>query len=80
MLRNRRGIKKEREEQKANGQVPKYSGVHRDLTPEQQEKFEAEGRQPSIRFQVPESKTYKFNDIVRDEIGSSPVTSATGLS
>ncbi|MCM3227411.1 glutamyl-tRNA synthetase /glutamate--tRNA(Gln) ligase [Terribacillus saccharophilus] len=61
-------LEKEREEQKANGQVPKYSGVHRDLTPEQQEKFEAEGRQPSIRFRVPESKTYKFNDIVRDEI------------
>jgi len=61
-------LEKEREEQKANGQVPKYSGVHRDLTPEQQEKFEAEGRQPSIRFRVPENKTYKFNDIVRDEI------------
>lgn len=61
-------LEKEREEQKANGQVPKYSGAHRDLTPEQQEQFEAEGRQPSIRFRVPENKTYKFNDIVRNEI------------
>ncbi len=58
----------EREHQRANGQVPKYSGAHRDLTPEQIEKFEAEGRQASIRFRVPEGKTYTFNDIVRGNI------------
>lgn len=58
----------EREQQRANGQVPKYSGAHRNLTPEEIEQFEAEGRQASIRFRVPEGKTYTFNDIVRNHI------------
>lgn len=58
----------EREGQKAKGQVPKYSGAHRDLTAEQISAFEAEGRLPSIRFRVPENKTYAFNDLVRNNI------------
>ncbi|MBP2078959.1 glutamate--tRNA ligase [Oceanobacillus polygoni] len=61
-------LETEREEQRANGQVPKYSGAHRDLTEEQIAAFEAEGRKPSIRVRVPENKTYTFHDIVRDEI------------
>ncbi|WP_117161628.1 glutamate--tRNA ligase [Paraliobacillus sp. X-1268] len=61
-------LEQEREQQRANGQVPKYSGKHRNLTAEQIEQFEAEGRQPSIRFRVPEGKTYTFKDIVRDNI------------
>ncbi|SET72669.1 glutamyl-tRNA synthetase /glutamate--tRNA(Gln) ligase [Oceanobacillus limi] len=61
-------LEKEREEQLANGKTPKYSGAHRDLTTEQIEAFEAEGRKPSIRFRVPENKTYVFNDIVRGNI------------
>lgn len=61
-------LEKEREEQIANGQVPKYSGAHRDLTEEQIAAFEAEGRKPSIRIRVPENKTYTFNDLVRKEI------------
>ncbi|QDP38864.1 glutamate--tRNA ligase [Radiobacillus deserti] len=61
-------LENEREEQKAQGKVPKYSGAHRDLTEEQVKQFEAEGRQPSIRFRVPEGKTYRFKDIVRDNI------------
>ncbi|BAC12052.1 glutamate-tRNA ligase [Oceanobacillus iheyensis HTE831] len=61
-------LEAEREEQRQNGQVPKYSGAHRDLTPEQIEQFEAEGRQPSIRFRVPENTTYTFNDLVRGKI------------
>ncbi|WP_066189137.1 glutamate--tRNA ligase [Gracilibacillus timonensis] len=61
-------LEAEREEQRANGQVPKYSGAHRDLTQAQIDQFEAEGRQPSIRFRVPEGKTYTFRDIVRGNI------------
>lgn len=61
-------LEQEREQQRANGQVPKYSGKHRNLTAEQVEQFESEGRQPSIRFRVPEGKTYTFKDIVRDNI------------
>ncbi|SDN13038.1 glutamate--tRNA ligase [Sediminibacillus halophilus] len=61
-------LEQEREEQKANGQVPKYSGAHSNLSEEEIQQFEAEGRQPSIRFRVPKNVTYKFNDIVRGDI------------
>ncbi|WP_440897218.1 glutamate--tRNA ligase [Amphibacillus sp. Q70] len=61
-------LEQEREEQRANGQVPKYSGAHSHLTPEQIEQFEAEGRQASIRFRVPDQVTYAFEDIVRGPI------------
>lgn len=61
-------LEAEREEQRAKKQVPKYSGAHRNLTAEQIEAFEAEGRKPSIRFRVPENKTYTFHDLVRKNI------------
>ena len=61
-------LEAEREAQRANGEIPKYSGAHRNLTAEQIEAFEKEGRKPSIRFRVPEHRTYTFNDIVRDNI------------
>ncbi|WP_368653584.1 glutamate--tRNA ligase [Ornithinibacillus sp. 4-3] len=61
-------LEAEREEQRANGQVPKYSGAHSNLTPEQIAEFRAEGRQPSIRIRVPKNKTYTFQDIVRGRI------------
>ncbi|MBA2176903.1 glutamate--tRNA ligase [Halobacillus locisalis] len=61
-------LEAEREAQMARGEAPKYSGAHRDLTQEQIEQFEAEGREPSIRIRVPENTTYTFNDIVRGDI------------
>ncbi|MBU5467981.1 glutamate--tRNA ligase [Virgibacillus sp. MSJ-26] len=61
-------LEQEREEQRAKGQVPKYSGAHSNLTQEQIDAFEKEGRQPSIRLRVPENKTYRFSDIVRGDI------------
>ncbi|WP_077303346.1 glutamate--tRNA ligase [Virgibacillus pantothenticus] len=61
-------LEAEREQQRANGQVPKYSGAHRDLTAEQIAAFKKEGRLPSIRMRVPENKTYTFSDIVRGDI------------
>ncbi|MFC4811512.1 glutamate--tRNA ligase [Paenibacillus sp. GCM10023250] len=61
-------LEQEREEQTARGEMPRYSGKHRNLTPEQQAAYEAEGRVPSIRFRVPEGKTYTFNDMVKGEI------------
>ena len=61
-------LEAEREEQTARGETPRYSGSHRDLTAEQQAAFEAEGRIPSIRFRVPEGKTYTFNDLVKGTI------------
>ncbi|MBO7747511.1 glutamate--tRNA ligase [Paenibacillus sp. MWE-103] len=61
-------LEQEREEQTARGEMPRYSGKHRSLTAEQQAAYEAEGRIPSIRFRVPEGKTYAFNDMVKGEI------------
>ena len=51
-------LEQEREEQTARGETPRYSGKHRNLTAEQRQAFEAEGRMPSIRFRVPEGRTY----------------------
>lgn len=61
-------LEQEREEQIARGEMPRYSGKHRELTKEQQTAFESEGRKPSIRFRVPEKKTYTFNDMVKGEV------------
>lgn len=61
-------LEQEREEQMARGETPRYSGKHRDLTPEQCAAFEAEGRACSIRFRVPEGRTYTFDDLVKGPI------------
>jgi nondiscriminating glutamyl-tRNA synthetase len=61
-------IEKEREEQLARGETPKYSGWDRDLTPEERARFEAEGRVPSVRFRVPEGKTIVFDDAIRGTV------------
>ena len=61
-------LEAEREEQIARGEMPRYGGKHAHLTLEEQKAFEAEGRQPSIRFRVPQNKTYTFNDIVKGKV------------
>ncbi len=61
-------LEKEREEQIARGETPRYSGKCRNLTVEQQQALEAEGRVPSIRFRVPDHKTYAFDDMVKGTI------------
>ncbi|MED2979367.1 glutamate--tRNA ligase [Bacillus swezeyi] len=61
-------LEKEREEQTARGEMPRYSGKCSSLTKEEQDKLEAEGRQPSIRFKVPQGEVISFNDIVKDDI------------
>lgn len=61
-------LEKSREEQLARGQMPRYSGKCRHLTREEQERLQAEGRQPSIRFMVPQQKTYTFDDLVKGRV------------
>lgn len=61
-------LEKEREAQRARGEMPRYSGKCRNLTDEERQKLEAEGRKPSIRFRVPEGKVYRFNDIVKGDV------------
>ncbi|GGB11344.1 glutamate--tRNA ligase [Macrococcus hajekii] len=61
-------LEAEREEQQARGEMPRYGGQHAHLTKEEEEAFIAEGRQPSIRFRVPEGKTYTFTDMVKGDV------------
>jgi nondiscriminating glutamyl-tRNA synthetase len=61
-------LEAEREGQIARGEMPRYSGQHRNLSAEEQAAFEKEGREPSIRFRVPEGKEIKFNDMVKGEV------------
>ncbi|GAA0853667.1 glutamate--tRNA ligase [Paenibacillus glucanolyticus] len=61
-------LEQEREEQMARGETPRYSGKHRDLTEEQRQALEAEGRVASIRFRVPEERIYTFDDMVKGTI------------
>jgi len=44
-----------------------YSKRCKNLTPEQIEKFKAEGRTPTIRFEVP-SRKLKFNDLIKGDV------------
>ena len=61
-------LEAEREEQAARNETPHYSGKCRHLTREQQEQFEKEGRQPSLRFKVPAGKIIAFEDMVKGEV------------
>ncbi len=61
-------LDKLREAQKANKQAPRYDNRHRNLTPEQREAFEAEGRQAVIRFIIEDDRTISWNDTVRGTV------------
>lgn len=57
-----------RQAQKAKNQAPRYDNRHRHLTPEQMAAFEAEGRQPVIRFKIEDHREIVWTDLVRDQV------------
>lgn len=57
-----------REAQKANKQAPRYDNRHRNLTDEQRQAFEAEGRRAVVRFIIEEPRTIAWNDLVRGTV------------
>ncbi|RBW67733.1 glutamate--tRNA ligase [Bacillus taeanensis] len=61
-------LEKEREEQIARSEMPKYSGAHRNLTEEERKSFEVEGREPVVRFRVPEGQNIVIEDSVRGTV------------
>ncbi|TMW70004.1 glutamate--tRNA ligase [Alteribacter natronophilus] len=61
-------LEAEREAQRARGETPKYSGRDRDLTPEQREAYEKEGKKPVVRFRVPESGSVVIEDVIRGNV------------
>jgi glutamyl-tRNA synthetase len=54
--------------QKARSQAPRYDNRHRNLTPEQQAAFEAEGRRFVIRFKIDDNREIIWNDQVRGQM------------
>ncbi|MBF2000827.1 MAG: glutamate--tRNA ligase [Synechococcales cyanobacterium M58_A2018_015] len=57
-----------RDQQKARNQAPRYDNRHRDLTPEQEAAFRAEGRQPVIRFKIDDEREITWTDLVRGQV------------
>lgn len=60
-------LEERRNAARAAGKPSGYDGAHRDLTPEQQAAYEAEGREPVIRFKMP-AKDWTFTDLVRGDV------------
>ena len=60
-------LEERRERAKAEGRTPGYDGSCRDLTAAQVEGFRAGGREPVIRFRMPEAD-FAWDDLVRGPI------------
>lgn len=62
----------QREEQKSNGEAPRYIYEYAGLSEEEIAKKQADSRaaglKPVVRIRVPENKTYEFDDIVKGHI------------
>ncbi len=54
-----------REQQAASKQAPRYDNRHRDLSPDQEQAFIAEGREAVIRFRIDDGRTITWTDLVR---------------
>lgn len=61
-------LEAERDAQSAKGEMPRYGGKCRHLSAEDEAALVAEGREPSLRFAVPQGKTYTFKDMVKDNV------------
>ncbi|ABB58423.1 glutamate--tRNA ligase [Synechococcus elongatus] len=57
-----------RESQRARNEAPRYDNRHRDLTPEQEAAFQAEGREAVIRFRIDDDREIAWTDLVRDRV------------
>ena len=57
-----------REQQAANQQPPRYDNRHRNLTPEQEQSFMAEGREAVVRFRIDDERSITWSDLVRGEM------------
>ncbi len=54
--------------QKARKEAPRYDNRHRNLTPDQEAAFKAEGRRPVIRFKIDDNREIVWNDLVRGKV------------
>lgn len=61
-------LEAEREEQRAQGIMPHYSGKCAHLTDEERAEKEAAGLESSVRIRVPKEHTFEFEDLVKGPI------------
>ena len=57
-----------REQQAASNLPPRYDNRHRNLSPEQEQAYIAEGRQATVRFRIDDAATITWTDLVRGEM------------
>lgn len=57
-----------RDEQKAAGQAQRYDNRCRKNTPEQIDKFQKEGKQPTVRLKIDEPRVVSWNDLIKGKI------------
>ena len=57
-----------RERQAAENRAPRYDNRHRDLSPEQERAYIAEGREATIRFRIDDDAVITWTDLVRGEM------------
>ncbi|MBD1822791.1 glutamate--tRNA ligase [Cyanobacteria bacterium FACHB-DQ100] len=57
-----------REAQKTKNEAPRYDNRHRNLTPEQEAAYLAEGRKPVIRFKIDDDREISWTDLVRGTV------------
>ena len=57
-----------RERQAAENKPPRYDNRHRDLSPEQQQAYIAEGRQATVRFRIDDGAKIGWHDLVRGDM------------
>lgn len=60
-----------RAQQQSRGEAPRYSGKCRELTRQQRSALEAEGRQPVLRFAMPQRDIY-VEDLIRGSVHFPP--------
>lgn len=65
-------LEAQREEQKANGEAPRYVYEYEGMSAEEikqiQQERQAKGIKPVVRIRVPKGKTYEWDDIVKGKI------------
>jgi len=61
-------LQAERKKARAEKRPPRYSGRCRNLTPEQIDKFEKEGRKYTIRFKTPDTGVTVVHDLIHGEV------------
>jgi glutamyl-tRNA synthetase len=57
-----------RDAQKEQKQAPRYDNRHRNLSLEERQAYQAEGRIPVIRFKIEEPREVEWHDLVRGEV------------